>query len=72
MTTGLLTFMTDASRASVAAWSRSRAAKLEAEMGLPKRGRPARIAKIAQALCVGYELGYLRRVRVERRRAVPL
>jgi hypothetical protein len=69
---GLLAFMGDATRARIAAWARTRAAAIDKDQHLPLRGRPARIAAIADSLCAAYELGYLRRVRVERRRAVPL
>lgn len=70
--TGELSFLNDASRSQVAAWARGRAKAVHRELGLPERGSPKRIATIAHALSAAYELGYLRRVRVERRRAVPL
>ena len=70
--TGELAFLSDASRAQVANWARRRAEAVHKGLKLPERGAPARIAAIAHALSAAYELGYLRRVRIERRRAVPL
>jgi len=70
--TGELAFLSDRSRAQVATWARGRAKVLHKAMKLPDRGGAPRIAAIAHQLCAAYELGYLRRVRLERRRAVPL
>lgn len=69
---GTLNFMSDRSRGQVAGWARVRAKALHKELKLPESGSPARLASIAHALTAAYELGYLRRVKYERRRAVPL
>lgn len=68
----MLTFMSDTARAQIATWARRRAVQVEKKLRLPKRGQPQRVKEIAQSLSAAYELGYLRRVRIERRRAVPL
>jgi hypothetical protein len=70
--TGLLTFMDRGDRAQIAAWSRKRAGDLHKTLGLPNKGSSARVARMADALTAAYELGYLRRVREQRRREVPL
>lgn len=72
MSAGLLNMLEEHERAEVAKWARRKATQLDARVPrLPRRGRPGRVAILAQGLCVAYELGYRAHLRHMRQRAVP-
>ena len=65
---GLLNILDEEQRVEVAKWARRKATQLDSPR--PRRGRPGRVALLAQGLCAAYELGYRAHLRHMRQRAV--